>query len=104
MPKFKPIIQIMLKPILILIICYFYIFGTYVNYYLFVYVGLKISLIEPKLSWLGFFSDDLFVWICRQDWKHIIKIGIETSKIAKGISVSHNHIYFYYEDFAATRT
>ncbi|CAF3448050.1 unnamed protein product [Rotaria sp. Silwood1] len=77
-PKLKSIIKRILKPMLILFICYFFVFGAFVNYYLFHYIDLQTALTIPLLPWLGFLLGGLFAWICRQDSKRIVTIGIET--------------------------
>ncbi|CAF4437947.1 unnamed protein product, partial [Rotaria sp. Silwood2] len=77
-PKLKPIIKCILKPTLIFFTCYFFIFAAFVNYHLLFYIDLKTALTIPLLPWSGFLLSCLFAWICRQDWKRIITIGIET--------------------------
>lgn len=79
-PKLKPIVQRIVKPMLLVLILYFFIFGAYVNYYLFYYIDLKTALSAPFLPWLGFVLGGIFAWICGQDWVRIITIGIETGR------------------------
>jgi sodium/bile acid cotransporter 3/5 len=79
-PKLKPLVQRIVKPMLIFIIIYFFVFGAFVNYYLFRYLDLKTALTAPFLPWIGFLLGGFFAWICRQDWKRVLTIGIETGK------------------------
>jgi sodium/bile acid cotransporter 3/5 len=79
-PKLKPIIQRIVKPMLLALILYFFVFGAFVNYYLFLYLDLQTALTAPFLPWLGFLFGSLFAWICKQDRKRLITIGIETGK------------------------
>ena len=82
-PKLKPLVERIVKPMLILLICYFFIFGAFVNYYLFYYVDLVTALSAPLLPWLGFLLGGFVAWIFKQDWKRIMTIGIETGKKKK---------------------
>ncbi|CAF0735519.1 unnamed protein product [Rotaria sordida] len=60
-PKLKPIIERIFKPMLILFLCYFFTFGIFVNFYLFFdYINLRTVLTAPLLSWLGFLLGSLF--------------------------------------------
>ncbi|CAF3019901.1 unnamed protein product [Rotaria sp. Silwood2] len=77
-PKIKNLIQRIIKPMLVIMICYFFIFGACVNIYLFKYIGLQTALTVPLLPWLGFILGSVVAWICRQDWSRIKTIGIET--------------------------
>jgi sodium/bile acid cotransporter 3/5 len=79
-PKLKPIITRIVKPMLMVLLIYFFIFGGYVNYYLFYYIDLRTGLTAPLLPWLGFIFGGLLAWIFRQDRRRIITIGIETGK------------------------
>jgi len=77
-PKLRPLMQRIVKPILIGMIFYFFVFGAMVNFYLFRYVDLITAVTCPLLPWLGFLLGGTFAWICRQDWKRTMTIGIET--------------------------
>ena len=77
-PKLKPIVQRVVKPTLLLLIAYFFVFGAFVNYYLFRYMDLRTALTAPFLPWIGFALGGFFAWVCKQDRKRIITIGIET--------------------------
>jgi len=79
-PKLKPIMQRIIKPVLVLLILYFFSFGALVHFYLFSYIDLRTALSAPLLPWFGFFLGGLFAWICKQDWKRVITIGLETGK------------------------
>lgn len=79
-PKLKPLTERVVKPMLLLLICYFFIFGGIVNFYLIYYVDLLTALSSPLLPWLGFLLGGFIAWICKQDWKRIMTIGIETGK------------------------
>ena len=80
-PKIKPIVTRIVKPMLLILILYFFVFGAFVNFYLFRYLSLRIALSAPLLPWLGFILGGLFAWIFRQDWSRIKTVGIETGKI-----------------------
>jgi sodium/bile acid cotransporter 3/5 len=82
-PKLKPITERIVKPMLIMLICYFFVFGAFVNYYLFSYIDLITAITASFLPWLGFLLGGFFAWICKQDWKRIMTIGIETGKEKK---------------------
>ncbi len=43
-------------------------------------MDLRVILTAPLLPWLGFLLGSLIAWICRQDYKRIITIGLETGK------------------------
>jgi len=77
-PKLKPLMQRIIKPVLIMLMIYFFSIGVIVHFYLFHYIDLKTALSAPFLPWLGFFLGGLFAWICKQDRKRIITIGLET--------------------------
>ncbi|CAF3651637.1 unnamed protein product [Adineta steineri] len=77
-PKLKSIIQRIVKPTLILIIFYFFVFGAFANYYLLRYIDLRTALTAPLLPWLGFGLGGFLAWVFKQDEKRIITIGIET--------------------------
>lgn len=77
-PKLKTIVHRIVKPMLLILILYFFIFGAYVNFYLFAYIDLKTALSAPLLPWFGFLLGGAFAAICGQDWKRTITIGIET--------------------------
>ncbi|CAF1017600.1 unnamed protein product [Rotaria sordida] len=85
-PKIKKLVQRILKPTLVLLICYFVIFGGYVNVYLFKYINLQTALTAPLLPWLGFLLGGVVAWICRQDWSRVKTIGIETGIQNVGIA------------------
>lgn len=77
-PKLKTLMERIIKPVLIILLIYFFSFGVLVHFYLFYYIDLITALTAPFLPWLGFFLGGLFAWICKQDWKRIITIGLET--------------------------
>jgi sodium/bile acid cotransporter 3/5 len=77
-PRLKPLMERIVKPILIVMIFYFFVFGAAVNFYLFYYIDLRTALTCPLLPWLGYVLGGGFAWICGQDWKRTMTIGIET--------------------------
>ena len=79
-PKLKPLVQRVVKPILLMLIIYFTVFGAFVNWYLFLYIDLRTALTAPFLPWLGFLLGGFFAWVCGQDPKRIVTIGIETGR------------------------
>jgi sodium/bile acid cotransporter 3/5 len=79
-PKLKPIMRRIVKPVLMILMIYFLIFGGYVHYYLFHYMDLTTGLTASLLPWLGFVFGALLAWICKQDWKRTKTIGIGTGK------------------------
>ncbi|CAF0882813.1 unnamed protein product [Adineta steineri] len=85
-PKLKSIIQRIVKPTLILIIFYFFVFGAFANYYLLRYIDLRTALTAPLLPWLGFGLGGFLAWVFKQDEKRIITIGIETGIQNVGIA------------------
>ena len=82
-PKLKAIVHRIVKPMVLILILYFFVFGAFVNYYLFEYIDLKTALSAPLLPWLGFALGGVFARICGQDWRRTITIGIETGETAK---------------------
>ena len=79
-PKLKPLMQRIVKPMLILLIFYFFIFGAIVNFYLVYYVDLRTALTAALLPWLGFTLGGTVAWLFRQDWRRMMTIGIETGR------------------------
>lgn len=77
-PQIKPIVKRFVKPVLIVLLFYFFGFGTYVNFYLFSYIDWRMILTVPLLPWLGYIIGALVAWIFGQDWIRIKTIGIET--------------------------
>jgi len=77
-PKLKIFMQKIIKPVLIFLLIYFFSFGLLVHFYLIRYLDLRTALTTPFLPWAGFFLGGLFAKICRQDWKRVITIGLET--------------------------
>ncbi|CAF2649720.1 unnamed protein product [Rotaria sp. Silwood2] len=77
-PKIKPYVHRIVKPVSIVLLFYFFIFGTYVNFYLFAYIDLRMALTTPLLPWIGYLLGGTTAWIFRQDWIRIKTIGIET--------------------------
>ncbi len=88
-PKLKPLVQRIVKPMLIFLIIYIFVFGSIATFYLFRYIDLKTALTAPLLPWIGFLLGGFFAWICRQDWKRIVTIGIETGK--KHLLINDNY-------------
>ena len=86
-PKLKALMKRIVKPILIAMIIYFFVFGAFVNYYLIHYVDLRTVLTAPLLPWFGFLIGGAVAWMCRQDWKRTITIGIETGIQNIGIAI-----------------
>lgn len=41
----------------------------------------------PLLPWLGFGLGGFFAWLCRQDWKRMLTIGIETGIQNIGVAI-----------------
>ncbi|CAF1122313.1 unnamed protein product [Adineta ricciae] len=85
-PKIKPIVTRIVKPMLFILILYFFVFGAFVNFYLFRHINLRIALSAPLLPWLGFILGGIFAWIFRQDWSRIKTVGIETGIQNVGIA------------------
>ena len=79
-PKLKPLVQRVVKPVLLMLIIYFTVFGAFVNWYLFLYIDLRTALTAPFLPWLGFLLGGFFAWVCGQDFKRVVTIGIETGR------------------------
>lgn len=79
-PQVKPPVKRIVKPVLIVLLFYFFGFGTYVNFYLFSYIDWKMALTTPLLPWLGYIIGSAVAWIFQQDWIHVKTIGIETGK------------------------
>ena len=79
-PKVRPIVERIVKPTLLLLIGYFFVFGAFVNYYLFSYMDLQTALTAPFLPWIGFLLGGFFAWVCKQDKRRIVTIGIETGR------------------------
>lgn len=77
-PKLKIFMKRIIKPLLFILMLYFFSFGAIVHFYLFRYLDLRTALTAPFLPWCGFFFGGFFAWICKQDWKRVITIGIET--------------------------
>lgn len=86
-PKLKALMKRIVKPILIAMIMYFFVFGGFVNFYLIHYVDLRTVLTAPLLPWIGFLAGGAIAWICRQDWKRTMTIGIETGIQNIGIAM-----------------
>ncbi|CAF3679138.1 unnamed protein product [Rotaria sp. Silwood1] len=85
-PKLKPYVHRIVKPVSILLLFYFFIFGTYVNFYLFAYINLRMALTTPLLPWVGYILGGVVAWIFQQDWIRIKTIGIETGIQNVGIA------------------
>ncbi|CAF1432419.1 unnamed protein product, partial [Didymodactylos carnosus] len=85
-PKVKVFINKIVKPTMIFCVFFFFIFGTFVHLYLFKMVSLAIALSAPLLPWLGFILGGFFAWICRQDWRRVKTIAIETGIQNVGIA------------------
>ncbi|UJR37265.1 hypothetical protein I4U23_029974 [Adineta vaga] len=54
-PKLKPIVTRIFKPMLLILMIYFFVFGAFVNYYLFRYLDLRTALSAPLLPWQAFY-------------------------------------------------
>lgn len=79
-PKLKRIVKYIVKPTSTALVCYLMIFSAIANFYLLKYVTLKLVLSATCLPWFGFMLGCLCAWICRQDWKRTVTIGLETGK------------------------
>ncbi|UJR18266.1 hypothetical protein I4U23_005169 [Adineta vaga] len=86
LPKIKPFFKRIVKPVLILLMIYFFSFGTYVNFYLFKYIDLRMALTTPLLPWFGYLLGGAVAWMFGQDWIRIKTIGIETGIQNVGIA------------------
>ena len=93
-PKLKAVMKRVVKPILIAMILYFFVFGALVNFYLIQYLDLRTALTAPLLPWLGFLLGGTVAWICRQDWKRTMTIGIETGQLRSSLSF-HSMFFFF---------
>ena len=81
MPQVKSPVKRIVKPVFIILLFYFFGFGTYVNFYLFTYIDWKMALTAPLLPWIGYILGGMVAWILGQDWIRIKTIGIETGSI-----------------------
>ena len=77
-PRIKPFVKGIIKPVLVVLLVYFFGFGTYVNFHLFSHIDWRIGLTAPLLPWFGYIIGGIVSWMCGQDWIRIKTIGIET--------------------------
>ena len=84
--KVRLLVERLVKPMMLFLLIFFLLFGTFVNWYLIETVDLYTALTAPLLPYLGFLFGALFAWICRLDWTHVKTIGIEAGIQNVGIA------------------
>jgi predicted Na+-dependent transporter len=85
-PKSRPFVEKLIKPMMIILMLFFLSFGLVVNWYLFKTIDLYTTLTAPLLPFLGFLFGGLIAWITCMDWKRIKTIGIEAGIQNTGIA------------------
>jgi predicted Na+-dependent transporter len=85
-PKSRPVVQKLVKPMMVTLMLFFLTFGLVVNWYLFTMIDLYTALTAPLLPFIGFILGALLAWVFRLSWKHIKTIGIEAGIQNTGIA------------------
>jgi predicted Na+-dependent transporter len=85
-PKSRPFVEKLIKPMMIMLMLFFLTFGLVVNWYLLSMIDLTTALTAPLLPFIGFIFGALLAWMCRLNWKHIKTIGIEAGIQNVGIA------------------
>lgn len=79
-PRLQSFVKRIVKPVLIILLLYFFGFATYVNFYLFSYIDWRMILTAPLLPWCGYIIGGSVAWIFDQDWIRVKTIAIETGR------------------------
>lgn len=99
--KIRLLVEKLVKPIMLCILMFFFIFGTIVYWYITdvmnVYVGITASL----LPYLGYMFGALFAWIFGLTWPHVKTIGIEAG--LQNTNIALMIIYYSFPESYATK-
>lgn len=85
-PKVRPIVERMVKPMMLFLLIFFMVFGTIVNWYMLKMIELQTALTAPLLPYLGFIFGAVLAWLFRLEWSHVKTIGIEAGIQNVGIA------------------
>jgi len=85
-PKVRPIVQRLIKPMMICMVTFFVTFGFTVNWYVFKLSDIYTGFTAPLLPTFGYIFGGIFAWMSRLSWKQIKTVAIEAGMQNTGIA------------------